>query len=540
MDDEKKERLRRAWAEATAGNRRRSREVKIGSVAIGAGHPVAVQSMTDRNTNDTEACIAQTGRIRQAGGRIVRLTTQGLREAESMRIIAAEVRRRWPDTALVADVHFVPQVADAVAAFADKVRINPGNYNDRGGSFEALLEKCRRSGAALRIGVNHGSLSPKMVGLYGDTPEGMVESAMEYLRICRREGFDRVVISMKSSNTRVMVHAYRMLVAAMHLEGMDYPLHLGVTEAGSGLEGRIKSAVGIGALLADGVGDTIRVSLTEPPENEIPAAQAITAHFAAATASEGTFRRGQEALREPFAYSRRLTASVGRIGGDNPPLLRSELLADEADALHDGRIAVIEAVGPHPVEEWREAIVRMDAAGDRRPVILKRTYPSCDRTELAMQAAADFGVMFIDGLADGIWIESAAGTPQADTDSIALDILQASRARMSKTEFISCPGCGRTLYALQDTLAVVKERLSHLKGLKIAVMGCIVNGPGEMADADYGYVGAGPGRITLYKGREVVERDIPQEEALDRLVELIKRNGEWTEPDAGPRGAARA
>lgn len=319
MDDEKKERLRRAWAEATAGNRRRSREVKIGSVAIGAGHPVAVQSMTDRNTNDTEACIAQTGRIRQAGGRIVRLTTQGLREAESMRIIAAEVRRRWPDTALVADVHFVPQVADAVAAFADKVRINPGNYNDRGGSFEALLEKCRRSGAALRIGVNHGSLSPKMVGLYGDTPEGMVESAMEYLRICRREGFDRVVISMKSSNTRVMVHAYRMLVAAMHLEGMDYPLHLGVTEAGSGLEGRIKSAVGIGALLADGVGDTIRVSLTEPPENEIPAAQAITAHFAAATASEGTFRRGQEALREPFAYSRRLTASVGRIGGDNPP-----------------------------------------------------------------------------------------------------------------------------------------------------------------------------------------------------------------------------
>lgn len=531
MDDGKKERLRRAWAEATAGNRRRSREVKIGSVAIGAGHPVAVQSMTDRNTNDTEACIAQTGRIRQAGGRIVRLTTQGLREAESMRIIAAEVRRRWPDTALVADVHFVPQVADAVAAFADKVRINPGNYNDRGGSFEALLEKCRRSGAALRIGVNHGSLSPKMVGLYGDTPEGMVESAMEYLRICRREGFDRVVISMKSSNTRVMVHAYRMLVAAMHLEGMDYPLHLGVTEAGSGLEGRIKSAVGIGALLADGVGDTIRVSLTEPPENEIPAAQAITAHFAAATASEGTFRKGQEALREPFAYSRRLTASVGRIGGDNPPLLRSELLADEADALHDGRIAVIEAVGPHPVEEWREAIVRMDAAGDRRPVILKRTYPSCDGTELAIRAAADFGVMFIDGLADGIWIEGPEGTPQADADGIALDILQASRARMSKTEFISCPGCGRTLYALQDTLAVVKERLSHLKGLKIAVMGCIVNGPGEMADADYGYVGAAPGRITLYRGKEPVRRNIPQEDALDALIALLRSDGRWTEPE---------
>ena len=530
MDDGKKERLRRAWAEATAGNRRRSREVKIGSVAIGAGHPVAVQSMTDRNTNDTEACIAQTGRIRQAGGRIVRLTTQGLREAESMRIIAAEVRRRWPDTALVADVHFVPQVADAVAAFADKVRINPGNYNDRGGSFEALLEKCRRSGAALRIGVNHGSLSPKMVGLYGDTPEGMVESAMEYLRICRREGFDRVVISMKSSNTRVMVHAYRMLVAAMHLEGMDYPLHLGVTEAGSGLEGRIKSAVGIGALLADGVGDTIRVSLTEPPENEIPAAQAITAHFAAATASEGTFRRGQEALREPFAYSRRLTASVGRIGGDNPPLLRSELLADEADALHDGRIAVIEAVGPHPVEEWREAIVRMDAAGDRRPVILKRTYPSCDRTELAMQAAADFGVMFIDGLADGIRILDDRFT-EAQLRDVELMILQAARVRFSHTEYIACPSCGRTLYDIEGTLAQIKARTSHLKNLKIGVMGCIVNGPGEMADADYGYVGAAPGRITLYKGRTVVERNIPQEEALDRLIALIRENGDWQEPE---------
>jgi (E)-4-hydroxy-3-methylbut-2-enyl-diphosphate synthase len=530
MDNAKNEALRRAWAEATAGRRRRSREVSIGSVAIGSDHPVAVQSMTDRNTNDTEACIAQTGRIREAGCRIVRLTTQGLREAASMRTIAEQVKRRWPDTALVADVHFLPQVADAVARFADKVRINPGNYNDRGGNFEALLATCRLSGATLRIGVNHGSLSPAMAERYGDTPEGMVESALEHLRICRREGFDRVVVSMKSSNTRVMVHAYRMLVAAMQLEGMEYPLHLGVTEAGCGVEGRIKSAVGIGALLTDGVGDTIRVSLTEPPENEIPAAQAIIAHFNESACGGGP-RRGQEALRTPFAYSRRETETVGRTGGAQTPLLYAELLPDELEALHQGRIAVIEATGPRPVEEWREAIARMDSAGDRRPVILKRTYATADPTSLAIEAAADLGVMFIDGLADGLWLESSAGIARHDLDAIALDILQASRARMSKTEFISCPGCGRTLYALQDTIAAVKERLSHLKGLKIAVMGCIVNGPGEMADADYGYVGAAPGKISLYRGKEPVQRNIPQEEALDALIRLLREDGRWTDPE---------
>lgn len=530
MDNEKNETLGRAWTEATSGARRRSRETPIGSVRIGGTNSVAVQSMTDRDTNDTQACIAQIGRIREAGCRIVRLTTQGLREAASMQTIAGEVRRRWPDTALVADVHFLPQVADAVASCADKVRINPGNYNDRGGNFEALLEKCRQNGTTLRIGVNHGSLSPRMAARYGDTPEGMVESAMEYLRVCRREGFDRVAVSMKSSNTRVMVHAYRMLVAAMHLEGMDFPLHLGVTEAGSGREGRIKSAVGIGALLADGVGDTIRVSLTEPPENEIPVARSIADYFAARTAAPGMQRRGQDALRTPFSYSRRPTVAVGRVGGEGIPLLRSELTPDECMALRDGRIALLDTTGDNPVEAWREAIARMDACGDRRPVLLKRSYAD-DLPDLTIKAAADFGVMFIDGLADGIWIESDRGAAQDELDGIARDILQASRARMSKTEFISCPGCGRTLYALQDTLAAVKERLSHLKGLKIAVMGCIVNGPGEMADADYGYVGAAPGRISLYRGREAVRRNIPQEEAIDALIELLRSDGRWTDPE---------
>lgn len=528
MDATRYETLRRAWNEATTPQRRKSSEVRIGPVTIGGDRPVAVQSMTDRNTNDTEACIEQIGRIRAAGGHIVRLTTQGLREAASMHTIAAEVRKRWIDTALVADVHFVPQVADAVADTVDKVRINPGNYNDRGGSFAALVDKCRKNSTALRIGVNHGSLSPAMVDRYGDTPEGMVESAMEFLRACRDMNFDQVVISMKSSNTRVMVHAYRMLTAAMYAEGMEYPLHLGVTEAGNGIEGRIKSAVGIGALLADGVGDTIRVSLTEAPENEIPVAKALVNYFS--HRSRATYvRTAYTEVCDPFSYTRRQTIPEGRLGGNNIPLLYSELNSDEMAALTECRIALLTANGNDPVSEWRRAITDMQRSGDTRPVILHRRYDTCNTEALALEAAADFGVMFIDGLADGIYVE-ATGVQQSDADTIALDILQAARARMSKTEFISCPGCGRTLYALHDTLAMIKERLSHLRGLKIGVMGCIVNGPGEMADADYGYVGAAPGHISLYRGREAVRRNIPQEKALDALVELIKADGRWVEP----------
>ena len=528
MDNQKTNELRAAWLAATLPPRRLTDEVAIRSIRIGGNRPVAVQTMTDRNTNDTEACIAQIGRIREAGGLIVRLTTQGVREAESLGRIAEEVHRRWPDVALVADVHFQPAVADADADYADKVRINPGNYNDRGGNFEALIEKCRRRGVALRIGVNHGSLSPRMVDRYGDTPEGMVASAMEFLRVCRQRQFDQVVISMKSSNTRVMVQAYRLLTAAMQAEGMRYPLHLGVTEAGNGIEGRIKSAVGIGALLADGIGDTIRVSLTEAPENEIPVAQELADYFAAQHRSP---RRpaGYDTLLDPFAYRRRETTPVGRLGGDNLPLLRSELNADEEQALTEGAALLLDAAGDDPVGTWRAALAAMQQAGDRRPVMLHRHYDDTDPAAVALKAAADFGVMFIDGLADGLHIEAPA-LPQQTLDDIALHILQASRARMSRTEFIACPGCGRTLYALHDTLATIKSRLSHLKGLKIGVMGCIVNGPGEMADADYGYVGAAPDHITLYRGREAVRRNIPQSEALDALIALIKADGRWTDP----------
>jgi (E)-4-hydroxy-3-methylbut-2-enyl-diphosphate synthase len=373
--------------------RRKTNEVRIGPVAIGGGNPVAVQSMCDTDTNDVEASLAQIGRLREAGCRIVRLTAQGMREAESMREIAGRVRSQWPDVALVADVHFQPAVALALAGVVDKVRINPGNYNlsftaspsseARGSNFTELVDKCRDTGTAVRIGVNHGSLAARIVERYGDTPRGMAASAMEFLRVCRGREFDQVVVSMKASNPRVMVAAYRELVAAMDTEDMHYPLHLGVTEAGSGLEGRVKSAVGTGALLVDGVGDTIRVSLTEPPENEIPVARAI---------------------------------------------------------------------------------------------------------------------------------------------------LQACGLDRSRTEFIACPGCGRTLFALSPVLEEIKAGVGHLPGLKIAVMGCIVNGPGEMADADYGYVGAGSGRITLYRGREVVRRDVPQGEALGALVELLRADGVWVEP----------
>jgi (E)-4-hydroxy-3-methylbut-2-enyl-diphosphate synthase len=438
----------------TRFERRYSDEVRIGPVVIGGANPVAVQSMTDTDTNDIEASVAEIGRLRAAGCHIVRLTTQGLREAESMKTIARIVRAEWPDVALVADVHFQPAVALALAGVVDKVRINPGNYHDRGGEFIELVDKCRATGTAIRIGVNHGSLARHIVERYGDTPRGMVASAMEFLRVCRQRDFGAVVVSMKSSNTRVMVQAYRLLAAEMETAGMHYPLHLGVTEAGNGIEGRIKSAVGIGALLADGLGDTVRVSLTEPPEAEIPVARAIVDYFA----------------------------------------------------------------------ERADVALNITAEGDHRPIILRKTYTETTPEALAIKAACDFGRPLLDGLADEVCVE-CEGVIAEQIDEISLAILQAARIKMSRAEFIACPGCGRTLYDLAPTLERIKAATGHLAGLKIGVMGCIVNGPGEMADADYGYVGAGPGLITLYRGQQVVRRNIPQSEALDALLDLLKSDG---------------
>ena len=465
----------------TKYERRPSREVRIGRVVIGGNRPIAVQSMTNTDTKDTEACVRQIERIFRAGGPIVRLTAQGRREGENLQRIVRRLREEGCDAAVVADIHFVPEVAAIAAKYVDKVRINPGNYNSSHGEFEALIDQCRERGVAIRIGVNHGSLSKRVFDEWGDTPEGMVASAMEFLRVCREKAFDQVVVSMKSSNTRVMVAAYRLLVEAMEREGMDYPLHLGVTEAGNGIEGRIKSAVGIGALLADGIGDTIRVSLTEAPENEIPVAQLLVDHFAR--------RSGEFAVK----YSERYTPTrYCRRSDIQTPLIHSELPADWR---------VIEALTENPTAE-----------------------------AVAVKAAADLGPLFLDGLADGIRID-APHLSEKEIAEIELMILQAARVRMSRTEYIACPSCGRTLYDIEGTLTAIRARTSHLKNLKIGVMGCIVNGPGEMADADYGYVGAAPGRITLYKGRTVVEKNIPQEEALDRLVALIKANGDWADPE---------
>ena len=483
--------------------RRASCEVKIGATTIGGNNPIAVQSMTNTATADVEASVAQIERIADAGAPIVRLTAQGKREGEALRDIVAQVRREGYPTAIVADIHFVPEIASIAAESVDKVRINPGNYRTSGGELEALIEKCRKRGVALRIGVNHGSLAKHIVDKLGDTPAGMVESAMEFLRICVREEFDQVVVSMKSSNTRVMVHAYRLLVEAMERENMSFPIHLGVTEAGNGIDGRIKSAVGIGALLADGVGDTIRVSLTEAPENEVPVAKMLVEHFASRA---GEFEVAHPERYSPFEYRRRTSA---------PIIAHSEITDD---------YIVIDATSENPTAEWRAAILNSEGS---QPVVIRRHYEGA-KEEVALRAAADMGQLLLDGLADGVWID-APQISEAELNEIELIILQASRARFSQTEYIACPSCGRTLYNIEQALADIKARTSHLKGLKIGVMGCIVNGPGEMADADYGYVGAGAGRISLYKGKECVERNIPQEEALDRLIELIKSNGDWKE-----------
>ena len=442
--------------------RRPACEVRIGGVTIGGKHPVAVQSMTNTDTNDTAASVAQIERIDRAGGHIVRLTAQGRREGENLGNIVRQLRADGFSTAVVADIHFVPEVAAVAAKYVDKVRINPGNYRTDHGEFEALIEQCRE------------------------------------------RDFDQVVVSMKSSNTRVMVAAYRLLVEAMDAEDMHYPIHLGVTEAGNGIEGRVKSAVGIGALLADGIGDTIRVSLTEAPENEIPVAQLLAEHF---SERPGRFEVLHPERYSPTEYRRRSRVTE--------PVVHTEPLEG---------FRVIEAVSGNPTAELRAAILNLEAPDE--PVVVKRRYEESSLETLAVKAAADLGPLLLDGLADGIWID-APGFPEDAVREVELTILQAARVRFSHTEYIACPSCGRTLYDIEKTLADIKARTSHLKNLRIGVMGCIVNGPGEMADADYGYVGAGPGRITLYKGREVVERNIPQEEALDRLIELIRANGDW-------------
>ncbi len=524
----------------TSYHRRDTLTVDVGGVGIGGGNPVRVQSMTNTDTLDTGDSAAQVVRISQAGGELVRLTAQGKPQAENLGAIHSAVRAAGCGVPLVADIHFTPEAAFIAAEKVEKVRINPGNFDTDPSfsNFRKLIDICRRRSTALRIGVNHGSLSPSIMERYGDTIEGMVASAMEYLEVCREEAFDQVVVSMKSSNVRVMIGAYRLLCKEMEECGMRYPLHLGVTEAGSGMEARVKSAVGIGALMVDGIGDTIRVSLTEDPEAEIPVGKMLIEHYERIS-GHTPIAEAAERFYSPYEYRRRISDEIEGIGGGKAPVLWSEMTPRQRAACVEvsasntdipaGKILILTTSNANGTAEQRAFFTRLDRGGLLNPVIIKRTYSESDLERLTVASSADMGMLFIDGYGDGIWIENTpAGcgpcgkiTPEM-IDAMSLSILQAARVRISQPEYIACPGCGRTLYDIQRSLEEIKRRTSHLVGVKIGVMGCIVNGPGEMADADYGYVGAGRGRITLYKGREVVKRNVPESEAIDELLALIE------------------
>lgn len=545
--------------------RRVTSPVKVGDVTIGGNNPVVVQSMTTTSTNDTKGSAEQTRRIVEAGGEIVRLTTQGVREAENLYEIKKSLGTMGVKVPLVADVHFNPRAAFAAAERVEKVRINPGNFVDPGRTFKKieftdgeyaeelikienalvpLLDLCKEHHTALRIGVNHGSLSDRIMSRYGDTPAGMVESAMEFLRVCVRHEFNDVVISIKASNVLVMTETVRRLVAAMDAEDMHFPLHLGVTEAGDGEDGRIKSAVGIGSLLMDGIGDTIRVSLSEEPEQEILVAKAILRHIDEVSGASGDYvMNGCIEDADPFVCSRRKSAWDGRvtqvvgldpINDETKDGIWADLNGDwgleydKISARHDA-VVTVTADGADWALKVKSFVNGMSARGIENPVIVAKFYDIVSFEALQITAAVDFGYVLLSGIADAIFI-GAPDVTREELNRLSLNILQATRHRISKTEFISCPGCGRTLYDLQSTLKEIKAATSHLKGLKIGVMGCIVNGPGEMADADYGYVGAGPGHISLYKGKECVVKNIPASEALTRLIALIKEHGDWVEP----------
>mgnify|MGYP006286166911 CR=1 FL=1 len=600
----------------TRYQRLKTREVHVGHIPMGRDNPIRLQSMTNTNTLDTHATVEQIKRMADAGADYARMTTRSMKEAKNLEKIREDLRSQGYRIPLVADVHFNPDIAEKAAGIVEKVRINPGNYaigDTRKGAFKEvrrrfrdLLETCKANGTALRIGVNHGSLAQRIVDSHGDTPEGMVESAMEFIRMCEEADFYQVVLSMKSSNTRVMVQANRLLVHEMMQSSQIYPLHLGVTEAGEGEDGRIKSAIGIATLLNDGIGDTIRVSLTEAPEREIPAAHTIMSYASARSSSE-QIRELDETPIDPFHYSRRKTRPVRNIGGENPPVVviknqtdaniasslfpeyimptsrpaeingapaplilkaadcperqeksacyplydsLSHFLDNPAAASRDlcfvsttwqesdkipqlkglnNTVLLLGSHSNHPMAEQRRFILEMIRQEVDLPVIVRQKYREEDLEKLRIKASSDAGGLFIDGLADGLLLENNGPIDTGDILQLSFGILQASRSRIYKTEFISCPGCGRTQFNLEKTAANVRRRLGHLKGLKIAVMGCIVNGPGEMADADYGYVGSGPGKITLYRNREVVKRNIPENQAVDELIQLIKDYGDWKE-----------
>ncbi len=577
-----------------AFTRRHSSLVQVGNTALGDSMPIRIQSMANVSTMDLEASVSQALKMVEAGAEYIRFTAQGVKEAQMLGKIKAALLLKGVNTPLVADIHFNPKAAFEALNHVEKVRINPGNFAelsskgkilddtffDEGNAhveevFSSFLSEAKKLGRAVRIGVNHGSLSERMMLRYGDTPRGMVMSAMEYLRICKKLAFDDVVISMKASNVLVMTEAVRLLVSTMDQEDLRYPLHLGVTEAGEGDDGRVKSAVGIGSLLLDGLGDTIRVSLSEEPEAELPVCRALVAFV------EQRMRCRVDAPNEAVMYKRsylqRLDSIVVAdvIGANKVPLvlarhadkhrfeddaiaLKPDFFIDECALISDSErklpdlkivsmdasqfdvekasslrnksnvVLMLSSSGINPLAEWRSAFLQMQIMGIKAPVILHKHYHSSDANSLRLEASIDMGSLLLEGRGNALFI-TAENVPTTICVEVAYSILQATRLRMSKTEYISCPGCGRTLYNLQETLARIKAATSHLKGLKIGVMGCIVNGPGEMADADYGYVGSAPGCVDLYKQKECLMKAIPQENAVDCLIELIRKHGDWHE-----------
>ncbi len=628
-------------------NRRKTIEVNIGGIKLGAENPVRIQSMTTEDTMDTQASIEQSIRIINAGSDYVRLTAPSLKDAQNLEEIRNGLREKGYQTPLIADIHFTPNAAELAARIVEKVRVNPGNYADKKKfedidfsddsyalelkrieeKFKPLVEICKENGTAMRIGTNHGSLSDRIMSRYGDTPLGMVESALEFIRICDMMNFHELVLSMKASNPQVMVHAYRMLIDRMEKEGLrPYPLHLGVTEAGEGEDGRIKSAIGIGMLMEDGFGDTIRVSLTEDPEFEIPVARTIASKYAHQSISADPHKWNEDF--SPFEYKKRKSQEIDIVGGDHVPIVISDFsgyknvhwddlktvghhyfkgldkwkAADDASdfiylgdkdldfelpghlkkildygvwsnlgasrrdicypllkgsddheeklntpyfheldleefngALEKGMdplaIYVLRYSSNEGYVKAREVFWKMIHNGIENPIVLKPIIETEDEDPWLVEASIAAGGPLIDGYGNGIWVESHGITDMTFINRSQFGILQATRTRISKTEYISCPSCGRTLFDLQDTTAMIRERTDHLSGVKIAIMGCIVNGPGEMADADYGYVGSGRGKITLYRGKEVVKRGIPSEGAVNELIELIREDGLWTEPE---------
>jgi (E)-4-hydroxy-3-methylbut-2-enyl-diphosphate synthase len=594
--------------------RRKTLSVKIGKVLIGSDHSIKTQSMTTASTMDTNRSVDEAIRIIKAGGKLVRFTAPNINEAKNLLNIKNALLEKGYDDPLVADIHFTPNAALEASKIVEKVRINPGNYVDKKKfevkeyddksyqdellkieeKFIPLISSCKENRVAMRIGTNHGSLSDRIMNRFGDTPLGMVESAMEFLRICKQNDYDQIVLSMKSSNPIVMIHAYRLLVKSMENENMHYPLHLGVTEAGDGLDGRIKSALGIGTLLSEGIGDTIRVSLTEDPEFEIPAADKILSKIDNISRKV----RLKNTEKRAFSFFKRETLSIENIGEKNPPIVISSnsndfegnfpdyLFTNDLSSLDDSKKYIIEGkdwnknlsknIFPYfnSLKGFRTSeavsdtlnfveiklskvtntimqtfsnnvVIILDVDNGSRhdllsafnffeekqikiPVVLKGSYQSSDFEQISIDASIDLGSILLEGMGNGVWIQ--AKDFESKINELSFLILQNTRTRIFKTDYISCPSCGRTKFDLQETTALVKKYTNHLKGLKISVMGCIVNGPGEMADADYGYVGSGDGVISLYKGKELVKRNISSENAVDELIRLIKENDDWVDP----------